>query len=50
MPTDVISQAGDHDFHVVSLTPSVTLVARVPDCEVEDVAGFYRGECCTIGN
>jgi hypothetical protein len=27
LPADVHSKAGDHDFHVVSLTPSVTLVA-----------------------
>jgi hypothetical protein len=35
--------AGDHDFKIVSLTPSVTLRADVKPVEGEDCTSYYRG-------
>ena len=43
LPTDVTSIAGDHDFKVVSLTPSVTLRVDVSHDEGEDGTSYYRG-------
>jgi hypothetical protein len=45
MPTDVTSIAGDHDFKIVSLTPSVTLRVEVKPDEEEDGTSYYRGLC-----
>jgi hypothetical protein len=39
--------AGDHDFHVVNLTPSVTLLTEVK-ANLDDNSGlpsFYKGMC-----
>ncbi len=44
MPTDVKTIAGDHDFKIVSLTPSVTLRVNVKPDEGEDGTSYYRGE------
>ncbi len=43
LPTDVTSIAGDHDFKIVSLTPSVTLRVDVSLDEGEDGISYYRG-------
>lgn len=43
LPSDINAVAGDHDFHVVSLTPSVTLEVGVPANEGEDMCSYYRG-------
>jgi hypothetical protein len=43
MPTDVTTIAGDHDFKIVSLTPSVTLRVDVKPDEGEDGTSDYRG-------
>lgn len=42
MPTDVTITALDHDFHVVSLTPSVSLLVEVPS-DTDADPSFYRG-------
>ena len=42
MPTDVNMRALDHNFHVVNLTPSVSLVVEVPTHGDADPS-FYRG-------
>ena len=44
LPTDVKAVAGDHDFKIVSLTPSVTLRVDVKPDEGEDGTSYYRGE------
>ena len=47
MPADMDALAGDHDFHVVSLTPSVTLMVEFDSVDEEcDVASasFYQGQ------
>jgi hypothetical protein len=43
LPTDVQSIAGDHDFKIVSLTPSVTLWVEVKPDEGDDMTSYYRG-------
>ena len=43
LPTDVQAIAGDHDFKIVSLTPSVTLRVDVKPDEGEDGTSSYRG-------
>jgi len=47
LPVDVHSKAEDHDFHVVSLTPSVTLVVdfggRNNLDEEDQMVSLYRG-------
>ena len=43
LPTDLTSIAGDHDFKIVSLTPSVTLRVDVSLDEGEDRTSYYRG-------
>ena len=43
MPVDIDSQAGDHDFHVVSLTPSVTLLVDFDGIDTS-ASSFYRGQ------
>ena len=45
LPTVVDAVAGDHDFHVVSLTPSVTLAVGVKPDEGQDMVSYYRGMC-----
>jgi hypothetical protein len=45
--------AGDHDFHVVNLTPSVTLVTVVkadPNGNDGGLPSFYKGKliCCIV--
>ncbi len=42
LPTDVKPIAGDHDFKIVSLTPSVTLRVYVKPDEGEDGTSYYR--------
>ena len=42
MPTDVKAASGDHDFKIVSLTPSVTLRVDVKPDEGEDGTFYYR--------
>jgi hypothetical protein len=42
MSTDVTSISGDHDFKIVSLTPSVTLRVDVKPDEGEDGTSYYR--------
>ena len=44
LPTDVKAIAGDHDFKIVNLTPSVTLRVDVQPDEGEDCTSYYRGE------
>ena len=44
LPTDVKAIAGDHDFKIVNLTPSVTLRVEVQPDEGEDCTSYYRGE------
>jgi hypothetical protein len=44
LPTDAKAIAGDHDFKVVSLTPSVTLRVEVSPDEGEDCTSYYRGK------
>ena len=45
MPTDIVAKVGDHDFHVVSLTPSVTLCVEFDGTDDTDPRGksFYKG-------
>jgi hypothetical protein len=43
MPTDVTTVAGDQDFKVVSLTPSVTLRVKISPNEGEDCTYYYQG-------
>ncbi len=47
IPVDVHSKSGDYDIHVVSLTPSVTLIVdfdgRSDMDEEKRMIGFYRG-------
>ena len=46
VPVDCNLVAGDHDFHVVNLTPSVTLLTEVkpnPDGNKE-LPSFYKGD------
>ena len=43
LPTDMTTVAGDHDFKIVSLTPSVTLSVDVKPDEEEDCSSYYRG-------
>ena len=45
LPADIESKAGDHDFHMVSLTPSVTLLVDFDgDINEQDTElSFYRG-------
>jgi hypothetical protein len=43
LPSDVEAIAGDHDFKVVSLTPSVTLRVNVQTDEGENCTSYYRG-------
>lgn len=45
MPADVTNVAGDHDFHKVSLTPSVALevVIKPHEGEGDGLQSFYRG-------
>ena len=43
LPADVKAVAGDHDFKIVSLTPSVTLRVHVKSDEGEDGTSYYRG-------
>jgi hypothetical protein len=43
LPTNVKAIAGDHDFKIVSLTPSATLRVDVKPDEGEDRTSFYRG-------
>ena len=43
LPSDVKAIAGDHDFKVVSLTPSVSLRVEVQPNEGEDGTSCYRG-------
>jgi hypothetical protein len=43
LPTDVKAIAGDHDFKIVSLTPSVTLRVDIKPDEGEDRTSYYRG-------
>ena len=42
--------AGDHDFHVVNLTPSVTLLTDIKPNENEEggLPSFYKGEWCDL--
>jgi len=42
LPTNVQAVAGDHDFKIVSLTPSVTLRVDVKHGEEEDGTSYYR--------
>ncbi len=44
MPSDCKAIAGDHDFKVVSLTPSVALRVDVKPDEGEDGTSYYRGK------
>ena len=46
LPSDVNAVAGDHDFKIVSLTPSVTLRVDVKPDEGEDTTSYYRGMFC----
>ena len=43
---DVVPESGDHDFHVVSLTPSVTLLVDFDGSQEEEdgLKGFYGGQ------
>jgi hypothetical protein len=52
LPTDVKAVAGDHDFKIVSLTPSVTLRVEVKPDEDEDGTSYYRGvsRMCLVAN
>jgi len=43
LPTDVKAIAGDHDFKILSLTPSATLRVDVKPDEGEDRTSYYRG-------
>ena len=43
LPSDVKAIAGDHDFKIVSLTPSVTMRVDANPDEGEDRTSFYRG-------
>ena len=45
---DVKAIAGDHDFKVVSLTPSVTLRVEVQPDEGEDGTSYYRGKIAFV--
>jgi len=44
MPTDVTTIASEHDFKIVSLTPSVTLRVDISPDEGEDYTSYYKGE------
>eukprot|EP00873_Tetraselmis_striata_P014883 jgi/Tetstr1/435147/TSEL_002607.t1 len=50
MPADVTNVAGDHDFHKVSLTPSVALevVIKPHEGEGDGLQSFYRGQCHVV--
>eukprot|EP00873_Tetraselmis_striata_P000945 jgi/Tetstr1/421209/TSEL_001114.t1 len=49
MPAYVPNVAGDHDFHKVSLTPSVALEVVVkPQEEGDGLQSFYRGQCHVV--
>ena len=45
LPSDTTAVAGDHDFHVLSLTPSVTLAVEIKDDDGDAAQSYYRGEC-----
>ncbi len=45
LPTDAKAIAGDHDFKIVSLSPSVTLRVEVRPDEGEDCTSYFRGKC-----
>jgi len=42
--------AGDHDFHVVNLTPSVTLLTDIKPNENGEggLPNFYKGKLCDL--
>jgi hypothetical protein len=44
LPSDVKAIAGDHDFKIVSLTPSLTLRIDVKPNEGGGGTSYYRGE------
>ena len=46
LPADVEAKAGDHDFHVVSATPSVSLVVDIDGTATAEVGrtSFYQGQ------
>ena len=44
MPTDVTTITGNHDFKIVSLTPSITLRVDISPDEEEDCTSYYKGE------
>ncbi len=44
LPSNVITVAGDHDFHVVNFTPSVCLHVDIKPDEGEDMISYYRGK------
>lgn len=48
MPVGYQLIAGDHDFHVVNLTPSVTLLTDIKPNENGDggLPSFYKGATC----
>ena len=48
MPVGYKLIAGDHDFHVVNLTPSVTLLTDIKPNENGDggLPSFYKGATC----
>ena len=43
IPFDARAIAGDHDFHVVSLTPSVTLAMDVISDDSDQLLSYYQG-------
>lgn len=45
MPADVEARAGDHDFHIVSLTTNVTLLVDFDGTHEDDdcLTSFYKG-------
>ena len=44
MPSYYELVAGDHDFHVVNLTPSVTLLTEVKEYLDGGLPSLYKGE------
>jgi hypothetical protein len=51
LPIGAAATALDHDFHVASITVSVTLQSSVPDDMFQNSDTFYKGEhLCTCIN
>ena len=44
VPSDVTVVAGDHDFHVVNLTPIVYLARTVPPASAAEDVSYYQGQ------